>query len=179
MIHIHALPQTLKNMKLNHIKESIFSNHHYLNKLSNPQPKTLLNKVTIGARANPGKPHFTTQPKYTMLWWKDVLIVGTVFSITGSLSLKLVQPSLNFVGIQGNFKDGPWTYRAAHLTLSPPSWCLMLVTIGTLFGKQAYFAAVAKRVLSRFMIGSKVKSALLTKAGTHHPSSALLKSIKY
>jgi len=120
----------------------------------------------------PSKPHFTMYNKYTAGWWKDVLVVGTVFSVTGSCSLQFVQPTINSLGLQGSMRDGPWLYRTAHLTLSPPAWCAMLVTIGTLAGKRPYFTAVASKVMGRFIALGKLPGKYLG----IQPKSKLIKA---
>ncbi|KAJ9057410.1 hypothetical protein DSO57_1038047 [Entomophthora muscae] len=109
------------------------------------------------------KPSFTDHKKFSAMWWKDVAIVGTVFSITGSCSMALVRPAINGLGIEGSMKEGPWTYRAAHLTVSPPAWCAMLVTIGTCFGKRQYFSGIANKVMSRYSLLGKVPAKLLAR----------------
>ena len=48
------------------------------------------------------------------------------------------------LGLEGSFWGGPWSYRATYLLLIPPSYSVMLVAVGTLFGKRQFFT---KRVL--------------------------------
>lgn len=110
------------------------------------------------------KPSFTTHARFSGLWWKDVAVVGTVFSVTGSCSLVLVRPAINGLGIEGSLKEGPWTYRAAHLTVSPPAWCAMLVAVGTCFGKRQYFAGIAGRVMSRYAVLRKIPTGLMARS---------------
>ena len=78
------------------------------------------------------------------------LVVIAVFGITGSLAAVLSRLLLNGVfGMDGSVWSGPWGYRVAYLALIPPSYSAMLVIVGTLFGKQAYFKKRVMRIWRR------------------------------
>ncbi|KXN72854.1 hypothetical protein CONCODRAFT_4249 [Conidiobolus coronatus NRRL 28638] len=99
----------------------------------------------------------STHVKFTKLWWKDILTIGTVFSITGTSCLLTVKPLLNQLGVYGSMKEGPWSYRVTRLSVSVPYWCATLTVLGTAFGKGQFFKSVAKKVISRFIPKKLVK----------------------
>ena len=77
-------------------------------------------------------------------------VVLLVFAITGSLAAILSRLLLNSLfGMDGSLWSGPWTYRLAYLALIPPSYSVMLLGIGTLFGKHAYFKKRVLRIWGR------------------------------
>jgi hypothetical protein len=79
-------------------------------------------------------------------------IIFTVFGVTGSSSLYLVRPTLhNLFGMQGSMKEGPWSYRLTYLAICMPAYSIMLVSIGTLAGRHAYFKKIAMRMWGRFL----------------------------
>ena len=74
-------------------------------------------------------------------------VVILVFGLTGSAAAVLSRVLLNgLFGMDGSLWAGGWGYRAAYLALIPPSYSVMLVAIGTLFGKHHYFRRRALRV---------------------------------
>lgn len=80
------------------------------------------------------------------------LVVLGVFAITGSLSVVLSRLLLHdLLGLQGGFRDGPWSYRLVYLLLIPPCYSALLATIGTLVGKGAYFRARVVRMWRRLL----------------------------
>ena len=73
-------------------------------------------------------------------WARHYSIVLIVFAITGSLAVILGRVLLrDILGLEGSFWGGPWSYRVAYLALIPPSYSIILVAVGTLFGKRRYF----------------------------------------
>ncbi len=84
--------------------------------------------------------------------WLHWLIVIVVFSITGSLAVWVARLLLHdALGLEGGFWTGPWTYRLAYLALIPPCYSVMLVIVGTVFGKGVYFRSRAVRMWSRLL----------------------------
>jgi hypothetical protein len=65
--------------------------------------------------------------------------------ITRLLSLlkfpsQVVRPAVsNGLGIHGSLRDGPWTYRVCSLVIMSPIYGVLLVVVGTTFGRHAYF----------------------------------------
>jgi len=62
-----------------------------------------------------------------------------------------VRPTLNLVGLKGNFVDGPWSYRILSILIISPIYACTLLVIGTLAGRHAYFANMSLKILRRFI----------------------------
>ena len=86
--------------------------------------------------------------RFSAAWWGDWAVKFTVFGITGSSSMYFVRP---YVPIEGSMKEGPWSYRILSLLMVTPIYTLILVTVGTIFGQQAFFLKVARRMWGRFI----------------------------
>ena len=72
--------------------------------------------------------------------WLHFTILMVVFGITGILSVILSRFLLrDMLHIDGGLWSGPWSYRGAYLILIPPSYSVILVVVGTFFGKHSYF----------------------------------------
>ncbi len=83
-------------------------------------------------------------------WARHYLAVLIVFAVTGSLAVVLSQLVLQeALGLEGSFWGGPWSYRILYLILIPPSYSVMLVGVGTLFGKRQYFTQRVLRMWGR------------------------------
>mmetsp|Transcript_32562 Transcript_32562/g.41639 ORF Transcript_32562/g.41639 Transcript_32562/m.41639 type:complete len:197 (-) Transcript_32562:308-898(-) len=83
---------------------------------------------------------------------KEAAVLFCVFGITGSSSVTLVRPFLKeTIGLEGSMKDGPWSYRILSVLLVSPIYACVLMTVGTIAGRHAYFAASGKKILSRFL----------------------------
>ncbi|KAI9205222.1 uncharacterized protein BJ171DRAFT_501433 [Polychytrium aggregatum] len=101
------------------------------------------------------KPSASEHPQFSMGWWKDWAIIFVIFGITGSTAVSIVRPFLNnVIGIEGTFAQGPWLFRICYLMTTLPFYSLVLVTVGTLFGRGAYFRYVARRMWGRFIPSS-------------------------
>jgi len=65
----------------------------------------------------------------------------------------IVRPAVSDVlGLKGSLKDGPWSYRLCSLVIMTPLYAMMLVLVGTTFGRHAYFRYFAIKMFSRFGI---------------------------
>lgn len=63
-----------------------------------------------------------------------------VFGITGALAAMFGRFLLNGVlHFQGSMWSGPWLYRLVYILLIPPSYSVILLLVGSLFGKHSYF----------------------------------------
>ncbi len=95
---------------------------------------------------------WTTQSRPS---WKEnkieAAVLFCVFGITGSSSVYFVRPALKNIGIDGTWKDGPWSYRIASVVIISPIYACILVTIGTLAGRHIFFANMGRKIISRFM----------------------------
>jgi len=89
---------------------------------------------------------------FSFAWWWDKLVVFTVFAITGSATMYFVRPLLGSVfGLEGSFLEGPWSYRLAYVLLITPTYTAMLLAVGTLFGRRAFFLQSIKRIWGRLL----------------------------
>jgi len=91
-------------------------------------------------------------PRYSLQWWIEWFIICVVFAITGSSTMVLCRPVLKDVlQLEGSLKEGPWLYRIAYITLITPIYSVILVTIGTLFGRHYFFKKMALKIWSHFI----------------------------
>ena len=91
--------------------------------------------------------------------WKEspveAAVAFVVFGITGSTSVALVRPTLKrTIGLEGNMRDGPWSYRITSILAVSPIYATLLVTFGTLAGRHRFFAYMANKIFCRFLPGS-------------------------
>ena len=99
-------------------------------------------------------------PRNTFLWYREMILLSTVFAITGSSTMFLVRPAVSEVlGLQGSMKDGPWSYRIASLVIMTPLYSILLVGVGTVFGRHFYFKHFSVKMLSRFGIPPEMMDA--------------------
>ena len=78
----------------------------------------------------------------------QLIIILVVFSITGSLSLYVSKPILDFVGLDKEVLS-PWIYKPLRLLLIFPAYQVLILIIGALFGQFKFFWAFEKKMLSR------------------------------
>ena len=96
---------------------------------------------------------WTAQPR---LHWREcrteAAVAFGVFGITGTLSVAAVRPMLKHtIGLEGSWRDGPWSYRIGSVLLVSPVYAGVLVALGTAAGRHAFFAAMGTKILCRFM----------------------------
>lgn len=102
-----------------------------------------LEKSTFWKWTTSTRPHWKESPK-------EAAIMFTVFGITGSSSMLIVRPMLNKCGLEGNWVDGPWSYRIGSLVFVSPIYASILITLGTLSGRHLFFATMGKKIIGRF-----------------------------
>jgi hypothetical protein len=111
---------------------------------SNPAQQTFLQKF-LAPKPMP--------PRNTPAWYREMTLLCTVFAITGSSTMFLVRPAMsNVLGLEGSLKDGPWSYRICSLVIMTPLYATLLVCVGTVFGRHAYFRHFSVKMFSRFGI---------------------------
>ena len=84
----------------------------------------------------------------------QLAIVFTVFAITGSGSLKLAQPILDYFGVSSI--QNPWVRIPVRILMILPVYQVLLLVVGTIFGQFRFFFNLQKRWM-RF--GNRKKSA--------------------
>lgn len=97
---------------------------------------------------------------------KQIVIIFTVFAITGFSSLQLAKPFLALIGIPDTFEPH-WLYRVLRLLLIFPIYQIILVFVGYIFGQFSFFWEFEKKMLVRLKLGfiaryidSKIKKEL-------------------
>ena len=87
----------------------------------------------------------------------QLLIILVVFAITGSSSVYVAKPFLQYVGLEaGNFSEGWWgatVYWTARLLLIFPFYQVLLILFGWLFGQFRFFWNFEKKMLQRMGLG--------------------------
>ena len=82
------------------------------------------------------------------LW--QVAVIFTVFAITGSMSIKVGRPVLDFIGVHQETMNA-WLYWPARILIIFPIYQVLLIIFGTLFGQFKFFYQVEKRMLGRVL----------------------------
>ena len=78
----------------------------------------------------------------------QLLIILFVFSITGSLALWAAKPILSLLSIERNLLS-PWIFWPARILIIFPTYQILLIIIGTLFGQFNFFWQFEKKMLAR------------------------------
>ena len=92
-------------------------------------------------------------PRWTTPWYAEMILISTVFAITGTSTMVLVRPAVSSgLGLKGSLKDGPWSYRICSLVIMTPIYATLLVCVGTVFGRHHYFRHFSVKMWSRFGI---------------------------
>eukprot|EP00026_Physarum_polycephalum_P017327 Phypoly_transcript_18521.p1 GENE.Phypoly_transcript_18521~~Phypoly_transcript_18521.p1 ORF type:complete len:199 (+),score=3.19 Phypoly_transcript_18521:70-597(+) len=91
-------------------------------------------------------------PRYSSRWWWEKFVMCVVFAITGSTTAYFVRPFVEKVlNLKGSLWEGPWAYRAAYVVTITPIYSVLLVIVGTIFGRHAFFKRFAQRMWTRMM----------------------------
>lgn len=89
----------------------------------------------------------------------QLLIILSVFSITGGLSLKFTTPILDFIGLPSfNSSDVLWEnllYFILRLIVIFPVYQLLLIVVGSLFFQHQFFKGFVKNTLCKMKIISE------------------------
>jgi hypothetical protein len=89
----------------------------------------------------------------------QLLIILSVFSITGGLSLKFTTPILDFIGLSSfNLSDVLWEnllYFILRLIVLFPVYQLLLIVVGSLFFQHQFFKEFVKNTLCKMKIISE------------------------
>ena len=81
---------------------------------------------------------------------KQLVIVFLVFSITGSLSVVLGEPVINFF-FEDGFENNLY-FWIVRIFIIFPLYQILLIIIGTIFGEFRYFWRIEKKILMRLKI---------------------------
>lgn len=87
----------------------------------------------------------------------QLIIIFIVFGITGSSSVYVAKPFLNFIGLRpDNFNEAWWggvLYWTLRILLIFPFYQILLVVYGWLFGQFKFFWDFEKKMLARMGLG--------------------------
>ncbi|KAL3761970.1 hypothetical protein ACHAW5_006676 [Stephanodiscus triporus] len=107
-------------------------------------------------------------PRNTARWYAEMALLCAVFGITGTSTMFLVRPAVSDVlGLEGSMKDGPWSYRICSLFIMTPVYPIILVIVGTVFGRHAYFRHFSVKMFSRFGIPPEMMDAKFAENARH------------
>ena len=76
------------------------------------------------------------------------IIILIVFSITGSLSLYVTKPLLNLIGINKE-AISIWLFYPLKIVIVFPTYQVLILIIGFIFGQFNFFWAFEKKMLAR------------------------------
>ena len=86
----------------------------------------------------------------------QLVVIFIVFAITGSSSVYVAKPFLEWVGLErANFPDAfwsPWVYWTLRLLLIFPFYQVLLLLFGWLFGQFRFFWNLEKKMLKKMRI---------------------------
>ena len=81
----------------------------------------------------------------------QLTVIFIVFAVTGSTSVKLSSPLIEWVGISS--EETFWLlYWPLNILITFILYQVLLVTFGTVFGQHSFFWRFEKKMLSRFGI---------------------------
>ena len=78
----------------------------------------------------------------------QLLIIFFVFSVTGSLSLWIATPLLDFIGLD-KATLSPWIFWPIRILIIFPIYQILILIIGALFGQLRFFWKFEKKMLTR------------------------------
>ena len=78
----------------------------------------------------------------------QLIIIFFVFSVTGSLSLWVAKPLLDFIGLD-KATLSPWIFWPIRILIIFPIYQILIVIIGALFGQFQFFWNFEKKMLAR------------------------------
>ena len=83
----------------------------------------------------------------------QLILIFIVFGITGSLSVRLAEPVLEFLNINDNYFEelflGNLLYWTLRVVIVFPLYQILLLVIGTLFLQFKFFLNFEKKILRR------------------------------
>ena len=78
----------------------------------------------------------------------QLLIICVVFSVTGSISVWIAKPLLDFIGLDKSAVS-PWIFWPTRIAIIFPTYQILIVIIGALFGQFTFFWNFEKKMLAR------------------------------
>ena len=78
----------------------------------------------------------------------QIILILIVFAITGSLSLVVSDPILQFIGLSKDSVN-PWIFTPLRLIIVFPVYQVLILIVGFLFGQFKFFWQFEKKMLIR------------------------------
>ena len=78
----------------------------------------------------------------------QLVIILIVFSVTGSIAVWIAKPILDFIGLEKSTVS-PWIFWSIRIAIIFPTYQVLIVIIGALFGQFNFFLAFEKKMLAR------------------------------
>jgi hypothetical protein len=78
----------------------------------------------------------------------QLILILIVFSITGSLSIVVGKPVLEFIGLNKEAVS-PWLFWPLRILVIFPIYQILILIVGAIFGQFKFFWAFEKKMLSR------------------------------
>lgn len=87
--------------------------------------------------------------KYNIRSNRDATLIIVVFALTGSLSVKVGKPVLDFLGVHKDTMS-PWVFWPLRILIIFPIYQILQIIIGFLFGQFEFFWAFQKKMFMPF-----------------------------
>jgi len=78
----------------------------------------------------------------------QLAIILIVFSVTGSIAVWIAKPILDFIGLDKSTLS-PWIFWPIRIAIIFPTYQVLIVIIGALFGQFNFFWKFEKKMLYR------------------------------
>ena len=78
----------------------------------------------------------------------QLVIILIVFSVTGSIAVWIAKPILDFIGLDKSAVS-PWIFWPIRIAIIFPTYQILIVIIGALFGQFTFFWNFEKKMLAR------------------------------
>jgi hypothetical protein len=82
--------------------------------------------------------------------WGQISVIFFVFAVTGSLSVRISKPILDFLGIHKE-QMSAFLFWPLRILIVFPAYQVLLITIGTLCGQFKFFWKMEKKMISRII----------------------------
>ena len=78
----------------------------------------------------------------------QLVIILIVFSVTGSIAVWIAKPILDSIGLDKSTVS-PWIFWPIRIAIIFPTYQVLIVIIGALFGQFSFFWTLEKKMLAR------------------------------
>ena len=78
----------------------------------------------------------------------QLAIILIVFAITGSIAVWIAKPILDFIGLDKSTVS-PWIFWPIRIAIIFPTYQILIIIVGALFGQFTFFWNFEKKMLAR------------------------------